>query len=196
MIMPANNGKGIVHYWAGRFPGRIGWLMSPFSWKTPPSYMPYAIDNGAFTRWEPDRFMKILRLSLRNHRPMWIIVPDVVGDAEATLRKWHFWARRVAPFGPLAFAAQDGMEPSDVPPEAFCTFIGGSTKFKGQAERFKGVAPWLHVGRVNGAGRLRWAKEIGADSVDGTGFFRGATAMDSKATLIEMVEGQKQGEMF
>ena len=194
--MPANNSSGIVHFYAGRYPGKIGWLLSPFSWKNPPSYLPYAIDNGAFTRWEPENFMKALRKSTRFHRPLWIIVPDVVGDAEATLRKWHFWSRRVAPFAPLAFAAQDGMEPSDVPPEAFCVFIGGSTKFKGQAERFKGVSPWLHVGRVNGASRVRWAEMIGADSIDGTGFFQGATADSSKAAFHDNFNGSVQGDLW
>ena len=58
--------------------------------------------------------------------------------------------------------------------KAACCFIGGSTDWKlDNANKFKGVAVLLHIGRVTTLGRLRWAKEIGADSVDGSGFFRG-----------------------
>lgn len=196
MIMPSNNSSTINHFYAGRYPGKVGWLLSPFSWKNPPYYMPYAIDNGAYTRWEPENFMKALSKTTRFHSPMWIVVPDVVGDAEGTFKKWHYWHRRVAPYGRLAFALQDEMEPQDIPPEAYCAFVGGSDKFKKRAGEFKGIAPWLHVGRVNGAGRIRWAKDIGADSIDGSGFFRGETSQYSKAAFIENMEGNNQKGLF
>ncbi|RJR46040.1 MAG: hypothetical protein C4576_11470 [Desulfobacteraceae bacterium] len=185
MIMPANNAKGIVHFFAGRYPGSIGWLMSPRDWKKPPEYMPYALDNGAFTGFIPAAFMAHLHRTLQLHRPLWIVVPDVVGDSEGTFRSWHRWHLRVAPFGPLAFACQDGMEPQDVPQTATCCFIGGSTEWKlKHAHRFKGVAPLLHIGRVSTGLRLHWAQMIGADSVDGTGFFRG-----NKHQLNAFMEG-------
>lgn len=174
MVMPANNGSGIVHYLAGRYPGRIGWCFSPNNWKNPPFYIPYVLDNGVFTNWQPDLFMQTLKRTTRLHRPLWIVVPDVVGDAEETVKMWNEWYERIEPFGPLAFACQDGMNPESVPEKAFCCFIGGTTRWKlKNAHRFKGVRPWLHIGRVNTYRRLRWAEDIGADSVDGTGFFRG-----------------------
>lgn len=179
--MPANNGSGIVHYLAGKCPGSVGWCMSPDGWKKPPFYMPYALDNGAFTGFDPDAFLNLLEKAKKVHPPMWVAVPDVVGDAEATMRMWHEWHQRVD--FPLAFVAQDGMEPQDVPREAICCFIGGTTKWKLEsARRFKGVCRLLHIGRVNTEKRLRWAREIGADSIDGTGFFRSQPQKDSFIT--------------
>ena len=114
--------------------------------------------------------------------------PDVVGDAEATLKQWHVWKDNI-PY-PLAFACQDGMEPQDVPREAVCCFIGGTTDWKlTNAHRFKGIRPLLHIGRVNGSIRMNWAKDIGADSVDGTGYFRGRNK--NYSDFIEWFEGTK-----
>jgi len=173
MIMPANNASGIVHYLAGKCPGNVGWCMSPDGWRKPPFYMPYGLDNGAFINFDPHAFYGMLQKAKKVHLPLWAACPDVVGDAEATMKMWHIWHNFIT--FPLAFVCQDGMEPQDVPEEAFCCFIGGTTKWKLEnAHRFKGVRPWLHIGRVNTHKRLTWAREIGADSVDGTGFFRGS----------------------
>ncbi|GAF99794.1 unnamed protein product, partial [marine sediment metagenome] len=104
--------------------------MSPSYGTKPAEYISYTIDNGAYNGFNKEDFSKLLIKSLQWHKPLWIVVPDVVGDAEATFVKWHYWHRRVAPFGKLAFACQDGMEPSDVPPESYCCFIGGTTRWK------------------------------------------------------------------
>jgi hypothetical protein len=179
--MPSNNTSGIVHYFAGAYPGKVGLLISPDGWRVPPWYMPYALDNGAFgafmstSPWNEKAYYQMLSRANFCHRPMWVIVPDVVADADATLKSWHRHKDRVFTLGyKLAFAVQDGMEPNDVPQEAHCCFVGGSTEWKlASAHKFKGVCEWLHIGRVNTPDRLGWAKSIGADSVDGTGFFRG-----------------------
>jgi len=171
MIMPSNNTSGLVHYLAGKYPGKIGMLNTPLSFKKPPFYMPWALDNGCFTDWQPDKFKHYLKRSLLFHSPLWVAVPDVVADAEETLKRWHKWHDKID--YPLAFVCQDGHRPSDVPKKAICCFIGGSTDWKlNNAHRFKGVRKILHIGRVTTLNRLIWAKEIGADSVDGTGFFR------------------------
>lgn len=196
MLMPSNNMSGIVHYFAGRYPGRVGLLYTPGKgWRTPPYYLPYAIDNGAFTEFKQADFLAVLDKARMVHPPLWVLVPDVVGDAEATMKLWHEWEPMFRGFWAfrLAFACQDGMEPQDVPKEAYACFIGGSTEFKlSQAHRFKGVRPWLHIGRVNQPGRIRWAKEIGADSIDGTGFFRSGP----KRALIEYFEGDLNASIF
>jgi hypothetical protein len=198
MVMPAQNLSGLVHYFAGKYPGQIGLLYSPngFPSRTgyPPYYLPYAIDNGAFTDWQPKLFEKLLMETRVLKRPLWVVVPDVVGDAEATLKLWHKWASVVASFNcPLAFACQDGMEPQDVPKEAHCCFIGGTTKWKlKNAHKFKGVRPLLHIGRVNTYNRLKWAERIGADSVDGTGFFRDGKDGLRVQALIHYFEGHPQ----
>ncbi len=190
MIMPGNNQSAICHYLSGKYPGKIGLLFSPDGWRTPPFYMPYAIDNGAFINWDEDNFFFTLRKAKMLKRdPLWVVCPDVVGDAEKTIEQWHKYSKKID--FPLAFACQDGMEPQDVPQEAFCCFIGGSTDFKlNHADKFKGIAPWLHVGRVNSLSRMEWAKNIGADSIDGTGFFR---ARDKKYyDFIRWFEGDPQ----
>lgn len=190
MIMPGNNTTSLVHYYAGKYPGKIGLLISPDGWRKPPFYMPYALDNGCFIKWEPDKFIKILMRARTLHKPMWIVVPDVVGDAENTLKQWHEWSTKIMSFGyPLAFACQDGMEPQDVPKEAYCCFIGGTTGWKlKNAHRFKNVSQWLHIGRVSTYSRLRWAERIGADSVDGTGYFRGGLNSLQAKQLIAFIE--------
>ena len=65
---------------------------------------------------------------------LWVAVPDVVGDADATLerfREWHMW---LCHLGRLAFVLQDGAErPGRVPwdaPGLCAVFLGGSTQWK------------------------------------------------------------------
>jgi hypothetical protein len=173
MIMPANNLSGVVHYLAGAYPGSVGMLISPGSYKRPPFYLPYAIDNGAFIGFEEVAFQFLLRkVSLLRNKPIFVAVPDCVGDAEETNRLWHQWHDKIE--FPLAFVAQDGHEPQDIPTKAHAVFVGGSTDWKlSSAHKFKSVCKWLHIGRVNTLGRLHWAVDIGADSIDGSGWFRG-----------------------
>lgn len=196
MIMPSNNTSGLVHMLAGRYPGSIGLFISPDGWRVPKDWFPYALDNGCFIEWNEKKFYKMLCAASFCHNPMFVVVPDVVGDAEATLRQWHNHHARVRSFGyKLAFACQDGMVRGDVPKDADCCFIGGTTDWKlNNAYNFKGVTPWLHIGRVNTQERIDWADSIGADSVDGTGFFRG----DKKQTqaLREYIERRQQRFSF
>lgn len=190
MIMPANNESRIVYYYAGKYPGKVGLLFTPRSWRPPLPFMPYALDNGCFTKWESEMFLKMLKKARYYHKPLWIVVPDVVGDSEATIKQWYEWAPKVKEYGfPLAFACQDGMEPQDVPKGAFCCFIGGTTNWKrSNADRFKDICKWLHIGRVNSWDGIEWAKWCGADSIDGTGFFRSQGAITYK-NFIQYFEG-------
>lgn len=180
--MPSNTSGMAVGYLAGRYPGRLGHLFSPGAQRGPWPFMPYALDNGAFPAfsrravWEAKPYHELLAWAKDSGQaPLWALVPDVVGDAEGTLRAWDIHAERVAAMGwPLAFAAQDGMTFDDVPREAAVVFIGGSTEWKRQA-----VVPWcrrfprVHVGRINTDKWLRFCEDAGAESVDGTGWFRG-----------------------
>ena len=89
-------------------------------------------------------------------------------------------------------AVQDGMEPGDVPAEAGVVFVGGSTEWK-----WRTVRDWcdafdrVHVGRVNTNGKLWECHEAGAESCDGTGWFRG----DQRQLrgLIAYLERSSQG---
>ena len=61
----------------------------------------------------------------RGGAPAWVLVPDKVGDRQATIELWEAWAPRVrAWYGwPLAFAVQDGMIARDVPSAAQVVFV-------------------------------------------------------------------------
>lgn len=182
MVMPADNNKGYVHYLAGKYPGLLGHLYGPGRFRNPYTWLPYALDNGAFpaftnaTAWDADAFMALVeRAAASGQAPLWVVVPDVVGDKQATLRLWDEWAPRLERFGwPLAFAVQDGMTTADVPSGAAVVFVGGTTKWKRRTihewcARFKRV----HVGRINTERWLWYCWRAGAESCDGTGWFRG-----------------------
>lgn len=182
MVMPANNAKMFVGYLAGRFPGRLGWIISPDGWKEPHDWLSYAFDNGAFPVWEKGGdwhegpfYALCERVFGRKHKPLWIAVPDVVANREATLRSWFLHSPRVATYGsPLAFVVQDGMTPDDIPPNADVVFVGGTTDWKWRnLKTWTGNFPRVHVGRVNTYRMLWMAHEAGAESCDGTGWFRG-----------------------
>jgi hypothetical protein len=188
IVMPSNNSSMHLGWLAGRYPGRIGWLLSPGGWRRPHRWMPYALDNGAFPAWNNGKpwdepaFVNMLRdaagqLATKTLAwpPQWVIVPDVVADREATIARWHEWVPRLQPFGwPLAFAVQDGMTQADVPSDADVIFVGGSTEWK-----WRTMWEWardnrrVHVGRVNGWQGLWDCHDAGVESCDGTGWFRG-----------------------
>ena len=179
ILMPANNTGFVSGTMFGRYPDKFGLLISPDGWREPRLKVPYALDNGCFKRWDSVGFFNLMDKAKFSHKPLWVCVPDAVADAETTFRRWHKYSKFVAARGfNLAFVAQDGMEPQDVP-STHCVFIGGSTKWKYEnAAKFKGSAKILHIGRINCLDNPRypnvlWAKEIGADSIDGTGWLRG-----------------------
>jgi len=183
IVMPSNNSGLQVGYLAGKYPGKIGWLISPEGWRCPPSWMPYALDNGAYGAWDKqrpwdaDKFLLLLDQAKHSSSPRWVVVPDVVTDKAATIEKWHTWAPIVSetiPWTKLAFAVQDGMTPSDVPSNADVVFVGGSVEWK-----WKNLLMWtnnfqrVHVAKVNSERLLWMAHDAGAESVDGTGWMRG-----------------------
>ena len=106
---------------------------------------------------------------------LWIAVPDVVANREETIKSWWRHYEKVATFCPrLAFVVQDGMVAADVPENATVIFVGGTTEWKWKSLRtWTENFPRVHVGRVN-TDRLLWqAHDCGAESCDGTGWFRG-----------------------
>ena len=177
IVMPSNNGKIEVGYLAGKYPGRVGWLLSPDGWRTPKPFLPYAVDNGRFKgeSWVEADFLKHLdRAGNCDLKPRWVVVPDVYADRDATLREWDVWAPRIEPLGfTLAMVAQDGMTAADIPAGVVC-FIGGTTLWKRRnLYRLCEELPRVHVGRIN-TGRWLWhCHRAGAESCDGTGWFRG-----------------------
>ena len=145
----------------------------------------WAADNDAFAAWSAERFQRMLTEIHRAtdlSRFLWVAVPDVVGDAQATVNRWHEWYPQIEYLGlPAAFVGQDGLEliADQIPwNDMSAFFVGGSTEWKlsDAAERFvresRYRGKWTHVGRVNTRKRIRHAIEIGADSIDGTTFSR------------------------
>lgn len=177
--------RPIAHYWAGKY-GGIGDLISPngIAQFTPYPWLPYIIDNGAYSVWaagetwtavQTDKFLATCNRLLKSPvKPSFIVVPDVVCDASLTLEKWYEFSPLLKKYGvPLAFVVQDGMT-IDLLPDCDVVFIGGSTKWKWETlEYWCHHFPRVHVGRVNEFGQLSRAYHAGAESVDGTGYFRG-----------------------
>ena len=181
--MPSNNSGLRVGYLAGKYPQRIGWLISPGGWRTPPSWMPTALDNGAFgafTRgdaFDVEAWLEHIELAHQQCQPSWMVVPDAVADRQKTIESWDRWADHIKeqyPRTPLAMAVQDGMKPADIPEDADLIFIGGTTEWKWRNLRsWTDNFPRVHVARVNSERLLWMAHEAGAESCDGTGWFRG-----------------------
>jgi len=151
--------------------------------------MPYVLDNGAFPAWtkgEPwdeEAWLSLVEwgrnarsgLPSRAQKPQWMLIPDVVADPDATLEAWDRWAPKFwdSPID-LAFAAQDGMTCADIPNGADVVFIGGTKQWKWSViDEMCEAFPRVHVGRVNTYSLLRRAQDAGAESCDGTGWFRG-----------------------
>lgn len=200
--MVANNASALVHYLAGVSPGSIGWLFSPGGFKEPRDWLPYAIDNGKYTCyqnnsvWSEEAYLGLLdRCKLSKHKPKWILVPDEVANKTRTLELWNNYAatlRRLYGW-PLAFAAQDGMTPLDVPDDADIVFIGGSTNWKWRnAALFSASFKRIHVGRVNWFDKLEYCERLGVESVDGTGFFRGGENSTQAKQLRDFIEGHRR----
>lgn len=180
LIMLSNNTGFQAGVLFGKYPDRVGHLQAPEHPKRPMTGVPWALDNGVFgawqggREWEEEPFYRYLD-AFAHMQPMWAVVPDWVGDMDRTLMLWDIHAPAVQAHGiPLAFAVQDGMTPEHVPPGADVIFVGGTTAWKWRNLRqWTEHFPRVHVGRVN-TYRLLWmCHEAGAESCDGTGWFRG-----------------------
>ena len=148
----------------------------------PPKRTPYAFDNGAYKDWTAGRsfdgeaFMeKIAQVREAEHRPDFVVVPDIVAGGFLSLSFSEQWIASLVGIAPLYLAVQDGMTEAEVVracelPYAGI-FVGGSLKWKlATGERWVAFAHErrmpCHIGRVGTFHRTRWAKRIGADSID------------------------------
>lgn len=149
---------------------------------------PWIFDNGAFADWKNgqpfDRATfgrcldKILTLQPCG-RPQWSVVPDKVADPISLVYSIS-WRKDLPDDLRWFLAIQDGMTEVGVENALAGArfdglFIGGSSAWKnanavrwvdfGHARKLP-----VHLARINGWKRLQWAVNIGADSVDGTGW--------------------------
>ena len=178
--MPANNSN--AHKIEGKYPGRMGLLIGPGGWRDPKG-LPFALDNGRFAVWsrgkewdQRELLTIVLKASDLAYNPRWIVVPDVVGDAAATFDEWNKWYGCFPRGWCKALAVQDGMTPDSVRrytnPDVL--FVGGTTEWKRRTLwNWCREFPRVHVGRVNHERWLWNAHRSGAESTDGTGWFRG-----------------------
>lgn len=180
-VMCSNHSSTWYMGMCARYPDRTGWLLGPRHWKNPREGVAFALDNDAFTHFSnstPFDFVGwrsfLARIRDYGETPLWAAVPDVVTNREATVRQWFDWAFLVQELGwDAALVVQDGMTMADVErckPDVI--FVGGSTEWKwSTAHKWCQDFPRVHVGRVR-ARRLPYCEQIGAESCDGTGWFR------------------------
>jgi hypothetical protein len=165
----------------------LGWLLTPTNGNSTTAVLAanclWAADNDCFAGLDERRFLKMLRRishATSLERFKFVSVPDVVGDARATLASFEVWAPRVREFGlPLAYVAQDGQEALPVPWSEFeALFVGGTTTWKMGPHAARLIVEaqrhgkWVHVGRVNTSIRARYMGSLDVDSIDGSCFSR------------------------
>lgn len=139
----------------------------------------FAMDNGAFSKFDSRQFWRMLeKHAPRKKLCRWVAVPDVVGSARRTSEIFHLYKERIKDW-PLAYVAQDGQENIPIPWEEIdALFVGGSNEFKlgpfavHCIKAAQILGKWVHVGRVNTFNRLEHFKNLGVDSVDGTGLVK------------------------
>jgi hypothetical protein len=137
---------------------------------------PWAADNDAFSNWDAERYRTMLQAIWGLRGCLFVTAPDVVGDADRTLELFEEWYDELnATLQPLALVAQDGLTSDQVPWQRIdALFIGGTDLFKmGDQARdlvthARARGKWVHMGRVNTQQRMRYAKAIRCDSIDGT----------------------------
>lgn len=190
MVMPANSSGWLTHSLA-RETGRLGHLYSPGGQRGPWPWLPYALDNGAFSCWsQRAKTFDDARWASTERRwhhlivwaqsaplkPLWAIVPDVPGNAERTLERWWEFAPGLTTM-PRALAVQDGMTPEDVKAleiQPDVVAVGGSTEWKWLTiTQWVAAFPRVHLLRCNSPTRLYELEAMGVESCDGTGWFRG-----------------------
>lgn len=147
------------------------------------TYPLFAADNGCFAEaqgkpWDVDKWLRwvVAEVAPRADNCLFVVAPDVVGDAAATLARSPRYLNIIRRLGlPAAFCAQDGLENHTIPWDTFdVLFIGGSTEWK-LSEAARNISmeahrqgKWIHMGRVNSWKRIDIARSFGVDSVDGT----------------------------
>ena len=147
----------------------------------------WAGDNGCLSGFDAELFLLMLEQFQGKAGCLFVAAPDVVkkradgsivGDANATLAKFERWARVIRSFGyPVALVLQDGIRPHQVPwDRCDAVFVGGSTAFKYSDEVAAIVAlaqangKHTHMGRVAGPRRWHYAKGIGIETIDSSGY--------------------------
>lgn len=141
--------------------------------------VPYFIDNGAFTsEFDPDAWVGMLdELADHTYQPDFVVLPDEMNDAEATVERHRRYAPEVIDRRlPAAFVCQPGL-----PVEQQVTLadrLGAEFVFVGGADAWqRAFGPEVvdvaadhglkvHFGSARDENGLAWAYKVGADSAD------------------------------
>lgn len=158
---------------------------------------PYGLDNGAFTQFDEAKWRRQL-IEAREHRPLFVCLPDIVGSARRTLELFRLFIPVTVGL-PRALVLQDGIGQFDLPwSQIDAVFVGGSDQFKVSAEAFdaartaKILGKWVHVGRVNTAKRVEQWVGV-ADSCDGSGM----SQYDHMLTdVVRAIKGESKQEVL
>jgi hypothetical protein len=183
----------------------VGQLLTPltrFTNRAVQQRRSWAIDNGAYAGFRKDAWISLLKREQPNQKTcLFVVAPDVVGDARRTLECFDEWGHFLIDDGwPVALAAQDGLEDLPIPWEYLhCLFIGGTTEWKLgphaaaciKAALIHGL--WVHVGRINTAPRLDYFTAMGVHSFDGSGVSR-FSHMREAITDLPLLPSGKQVE--
>lgn len=188
-LLLANNTGREARRLLAAFPDRIGHLIAPGGWRTP--FPTYGVDNGAWPAfkngrpWAEGPFRRLVE-RIRAHvaaggaAPAWVLPPDVVCDADATLASWARWAPELRALGwPLGFVVQNGMTAGDVPTDAAIVCVGGDTDWKREtAAYWCAHFPRVHVLRCTTERWLWHFHRCGVESTDGNVFMGDRSQLD------------------
>lgn len=131
----------------------------------PPRRHPWFFDNGAFGDWQAGKPFDEAQYradvgAIRGSadRPRFLVLPDRVAGGLESLEESRRWLPELADVAPLA-------------PSLAGLFVGGTLPWKiATGEAWVRAAHDLglacHIGRCGNANRVRWARRIGADSID------------------------------
>lgn len=155
--------------------GKIGFIATPKQGNRLEPGARWCADNGCFSEaWNAQTWRRWL--STMPPTMDFAVCPDVVADNQKTLEMFNEHAPFMESLDlPIAYVGQDGAQPDEIPWDRIATlFVGGSTEWKTSDDAVQLMAhakdkgKSVHVGRVNSFRRLRWARDNGADTADGT----------------------------
>ena len=71
-----------------QYRAHFGYLAGPRSWMQPVPGVPWAADNDAFSTWNRDKFVAMLRGISKYPDCLFVVSPDVWPDARATIKRF------------------------------------------------------------------------------------------------------------
>lgn len=138
------------------------------------------VDNDCFTGFNESLFVRTLEAACEyRDRVRFVSAPDIVADAETTLAKFETWQPIITSeyHLPVALVLQDGMTPASVAWDKIdAVFVGGSTEWKLSSHareiiyHAQAKGKWIHAGRVSTRKRIKYFRELKADSIDSVAF--------------------------